>query len=70
MRLPRQSRFQGRTVLAGPGAAPPPLPPALWDVANAQDLLAEISGVGAEGLNPADYDPAGLRRRSRAATRC
>jgi len=39
---------------------PPPLPPAIWDVASAQDLLAYIQQVGTEGLNPADYDPAGL----------
>jgi murein L,D-transpeptidase YcbB/YkuD len=41
--------------------AAPPLPPALWDVPNALDLLAAINRAGAEGLNPADYDPAGLQ---------
>jgi len=40
--------------------APPPLPPAIWDVASAQELLAYIEGIGAEGLNPADYDPDSL----------
>ena len=40
--------------------APPPLPPPLWDVLNAQDLLYSIREVGKEGLEPADYDPAGL----------
>ena len=39
---------------------PPALPPAMWDVINAQDLLRYIAGVGREGLNVADYDPAGL----------
>jgi murein L,D-transpeptidase YcbB/YkuD len=39
---------------------PPPLPPPMWDAANAQDLLYFIQQVGREGLNPADYDPAGL----------
>jgi len=39
---------------------PPALPPAMWDVINAQDLLRYIAGVGREGLNAADYDPAGL----------
>ncbi len=48
-----------------PGAAvqvpaPPPLPPALWDPASAQDLVYYIQQVGADGLNPADYDAAGL----------
>lgn len=41
-------------------AAPAPLPPAVWAVRDAQDLLAYIGQIGAEGLNPADYDPAGL----------
>ncbi len=40
--------------------APPPLPPAVWDVINAEDLVRYIRQVGREGLNPADYDPDGL----------
>ena len=40
--------------------APAPLPPAVWDVANAEDLLHYIQQVGVEGLNPEDYDPSGL----------
>jgi murein L,D-transpeptidase YcbB/YkuD len=40
---------------------PPPLPPAIWDVPNALELLAYINQIGGEGLNPADYDPAGLQ---------
>ena len=39
---------------------PPQLPPAVWDLASAQDLLAYIQQIGKEGLNPADYDPTGL----------
>ena len=39
---------------------PPPLPPVVWDAVSAQDLLYYIQQVGKEGLNPADYDPAGL----------
>ena len=39
---------------------PPPLPPAVWDQQSAADLLAYIHQIGVEGLNPADYDPAGL----------
>jgi len=40
--------------------APAPLPPVVWDVVSAQDLLNYIKQIGAEGLNPGDYDPAGL----------
>ncbi|HKX92434.1 MAG TPA: L,D-transpeptidase family protein [Sphingomicrobium sp.] len=40
--------------------APPPLPPAIWDTRNAVDLLSFIQQVGAEGLDPADYDADGL----------
>ena len=38
----------------------PPLPPAVWDLPNAQVLYIYIQQVGREGLNPGDYDPAGL----------
>jgi murein L,D-transpeptidase YcbB/YkuD len=41
-------------------AVPAPLPPAVWDVESAQELLAYIQKIGVEGLNPADYDPEGL----------
>jgi murein L,D-transpeptidase YcbB/YkuD len=49
-------------IVSTPGTVPvpPPLPPAVWDVANAQELLAYIEQIGVEGLNSADYDPAGL----------
>lgn len=45
---------------------PAPLPPPLWDVADAQALLTFIQGIGKEGLDPADYDPAGLATALRA----
>ncbi|WP_310468690.1 L,D-transpeptidase family protein [Sphingomonas sp.] len=51
---------------APPAAVPAPqppvvvLPPPLWDPRDAQELLAFISQIGGEGLDPADYDPAGL----------
>ncbi|MEO5774416.1 MAG: L,D-transpeptidase family protein [Sphingomicrobium sp.] len=47
---------------------PPPvvLPPAIWNVPDAQQLLAYIQQVGADGLNPANYDPAGLERAIRS----
>jgi murein L,D-transpeptidase YcbB/YkuD len=32
-----------------------------WSVDAAKDLLATIEGIGAEGLTPSDYNPAGLR---------
>lgn len=41
-------------------AEPVPLPPPVWDAANVQALAAFIRAIGAEGLNPADYDLAGL----------
>ena len=50
-------------------AVPPPLPPVVWDVASAQELLAYIERIGVEGLNPADYDPAGLQAAIQPATR-
>jgi murein L,D-transpeptidase YcbB/YkuD len=36
------------------------LPPPIWQVTDANDLLAFILGIGSEGLDPADYDPASL----------
>ena len=42
------------------------LPPPIWQVRDAQDLLAYIIGIGTEGLDPADYDPAGLNRAIRS----
>ncbi|MGI8706059.1 MAG: L,D-transpeptidase family protein [Sphingomicrobium sp.] len=41
-------------------AEPAPLPPPLWTVSDAQQLLAFIEDIGKEGLDPADYEPAGL----------
>jgi L,D-transpeptidase YcbB len=43
-------------------AAPAParLPPPVWDLVNARDLLNYIKQIAAEGLNPDDYDPQGL----------
>jgi murein L,D-transpeptidase YcbB/YkuD len=46
--------------------APAPLPPALWTPRDAMDLLAYIQQVGVEGLNPVNYDPAGLDRAIRS----
>jgi murein L,D-transpeptidase YcbB/YkuD len=46
---------------ASEAPAPAPLPPVAWDVISAEDLLHYIQQVGADGLNPEDYDPEGLR---------
>ena len=49
--------------LQPPVAAPveaAPLPPPLWTVPDAQALLSYIEAIGAEGLDPKDYDPNGL----------
>jgi murein L,D-transpeptidase YcbB/YkuD len=42
---------------------PTPLPvaPPVWDVPDAEALLNYIGGVAKEGLEPTDYDPAGLQ---------
>jgi L,D-transpeptidase YcbB len=40
--------------------APVELPPPLWQVGDVQELLAYINSIGREGLDPLDYDPAGL----------
>ena len=41
---------------------PPPVvyPTLIWQPRDAQDLLAFIQQIGSEGLDPVDYDPAGL----------
>jgi len=55
------------TVQAQPAEAlpppppPPPPPPAVWTVGDVQALLGTIVSIGREGLDPADYDPAGLQ---------
>jgi murein L,D-transpeptidase YcbB/YkuD len=38
-----------------------PISPAVWDVPDADALLNYIGGVAKEGLDPTDYDPAGLQ---------
>jgi murein L,D-transpeptidase YcbB/YkuD len=58
---------QAAPTQAAPAPLPAPLPPAVWDVTSAEDLLHYIQGVGADGLNPADYDPAGLQTAIAAA---
>lgn len=63
---------QVQPMPASPGAAlpvappVPVLPPAMWTPVDAEDLLMAIQQVGREGLNPADYDPAGLESAIRS----
>ena len=45
---------------------PPPLPPPQWRFDQASALLTYIQWVAREGLNPADYDPAGLESAMRS----
>jgi len=51
-------------AVAPPADAPPPapvvLPPLFWHPRDVQELLGFIQQIGSEGLEPADYDPAGL----------
>ncbi|MFC3173025.1 L,D-transpeptidase family protein [Novosphingobium bradum] len=55
----------GADKVAAPAAVPPPAPvtePVMhWSLADAQQLLEVINGIGAEGLAPADYKPAALK---------
>ncbi|MES2119771.1 MAG: L,D-transpeptidase family protein [Pseudomonadota bacterium] len=63
IRAPAQPAVQPPAIPGQVQAAPVPvpLPPAVWDPANVQALAAFIGTIGAEGLNPADYDVAGLQ---------
>ena len=50
---------QSQAVQAVP--LPPALPPAMWDVPSALELVQYIDQIGGDGLNPADYDATGLQ---------
>ncbi len=63
---------QAAAPLAPQAVAPaepvvPVLPPALWQAGQVQELLTYIQGVGEEGLDPRDYDPALLEAALRGA---
>jgi murein L,D-transpeptidase YcbB/YkuD len=58
--VPGNPDYKPDQAQAAPPPPPPALPPAVWDLVSAQDLLYYIQQIGKEGLNPADYDPAGL----------
>ncbi|MEP6983263.1 MAG: L,D-transpeptidase family protein [Sphingomicrobium sp.] len=59
--VPNNPDFKADQPTAQAAPVPAPLPPAMWDVVNAGELLRYIAIVGKEGLNPADYDSAGLQ---------
>ena len=44
----------------------PPAPPPVWQVGDVRSLLAYIPTIGSEGLDPRDYDPAGLEAALRS----
>ena len=57
--IPSQTPPQATPSAQAP-AAPAPLPPPVWGISDAQELLAYIQSIGREGLNPDDYNPGGL----------
>lgn len=59
--VPGNPDFKADQPTVQPAPVPAPLPPAIWDVVNAEELLRYIGGVGKEGLEPSDYEPAGLQ---------
>jgi murein L,D-transpeptidase YcbB/YkuD len=67
--VPANPDLDAQPGQVAPAPALPPLPPAMWDAVSAQDLLYYIQQVGKEGLNPADYDPAGLATALRSGDR-
>lgn len=54
--VPGNPDYAPQLAPVAPPAAPVPLPPPVWDLTSAQELLSYIQGVGKEGLNPGDYD--------------
>jgi len=58
--LPPAGVVPPQAAVAPPPPPPVVLPPLLWHPRDAQDLLVFIQQIGGEGLDPVDYDPAGL----------
>jgi L,D-transpeptidase YcbB len=58
---PSNPDFKADQPAAQAAPIPAPLPPAVWDVTDAEELLRYIAGVGKEGLEPTDYDPVVLQ---------
>jgi L,D-transpeptidase YcbB len=53
-------------TMPAPEVVPPPPPPAVWTMADANQLLLTILNSGREGLDPTDYDAAGLMSAMRS----
>lgn len=62
---PGSTSAVGADKVVTPAVTPPPVevkePVMHWSLADAQQLLDTINGIGAEGLAPADYRPAALK---------
>lgn len=56
--VPQQPGGQPPAAAAAP--APPPAPPPVWTLVDANQLLLSILNSSKEGLDPRDYDAAGL----------
>ena len=54
------------TMPASEPPPPPPPPPPVWTMADANQLLLTILNSGREGLDPTDYDAAGLMSAMRS----
>ena len=61
-----QSQAAPTDPVAPLAEAAPVLPPPVWRAGDVAQLGAYIRGVGRDGLDPADYDPAGLDRALRS----
>jgi murein L,D-transpeptidase YcbB/YkuD len=64
--MPAAAQNASSPAPAAPAVAPAPAPvpaplAADWSRKQAEALLAYVEGIGAEGLDPADYDPEALR---------
>ena len=57
---PSATQTSASTPVPAPTSAPPSPPLAHWTLPDAKALLAAIKAIGAEGLSPADYEPAKL----------
>jgi murein L,D-transpeptidase YcbB/YkuD len=64
--VPQPGSPQQVTVPTPEVAPPPPPPPPVWTLADANQLLLTILNSGREGLDPTDYDAAGLMTAMRS----
>ena len=54
---PTAAPAQPQTDALAPAPAPAELPPPIWPVNAAQELLGFVGSIGREGLDPRDYEP-------------